>query len=147
MSEPAEQDPHAGRLARHHLRLGWWCLALFIGLGLTLESLLGLRVPWYVDAANETRRLMLRLGHAHGTLLALVNIAFGLTLASSAGPRAVPTWASRALSLAAIAVPLGFLGGGVVFYESDPGLAIVLVPFGALAALLAVTALALKLNR
>ena len=147
MSTTAGEDPGAKGLARHHLRLGWWTLTLFIGLGLTLESLLGLRVPWYVDATNETRRLMFRLGHAHGTLLAMVNVAFGLTLASSVAPASFPRWASRALTVATIAVPLGFLGGGVVFYESDPGLPIVLVPIGAVAALVATCVLALRLRR
>ncbi len=147
MSTKPGEDPGAKGLARRHLRLGWWALTLFIGLGFVLESLLGLRVPWYVDATNETRRLMFRLGHAHGTLLALVNVAFGLTLASSAGPASLPPWASRALTIATFAVPLGFVGGGVVFYESDPGLAIVLVPIGAVAALVGVGGLAISLRR
>jgi hypothetical protein len=133
----ASEDPSravpAGTGARLHLRVGWWALALFVLGGLTLESLIGLRVPWYVDAANETRRMMFRLAHAHGTLLALINVAFGLALQSGARTRPLPRWASPTLLAATALVPLGFGGGGVIIHDGDPGLPILLVPAGALA--------------
>jgi len=69
---------------RRHLRLGWWSLLLFATLGLGLESLHGFKVRAYLDVSNETRRLMWTLAHAHGTLLAVLNIVFGLSV------RAVP---------------------------------------------------------
>lgn len=62
-----------------NLRFGWWSLLVFLSLGGVLETLHGFKVGWYVDVGNETRRLMFTLAHAHGTLLALVNIAAGLT--------------------------------------------------------------------
>ena len=53
-----------------HFRFGWWSLFVFVSLGVLLEALLAFRAGWYIDTgANETHRLMLRHGHAHGTLL------------------------------------------------------------------------------
>ena len=34
----------------------------------------------YLDPSNKTRRMMWRLAHAHGVLLALVHVAFSLTI-------------------------------------------------------------------
>jgi hypothetical protein len=120
-------------LARRHLRLGFGGLALFVLVGLALETILGLRAPWYVDDAHATRRLMLTLGHAHGALLSLVHVAFALTTASPVC-RVMPSRAtSRALVVALVLVPLGFLGGGSVIHDGDPGLPIVLVPIGGVA--------------
>src|SRR6185436_11283953 len=65
---------------RRHLRFGWWALLCFLTLGVVLEAMHGFKVQWYLNVANETRRLMWTLAHAHGVLLALVNILFGLTL-------------------------------------------------------------------
>src|SRR5207244_5560054 len=70
--------------ARRHLRIGWWSLLVFATLGLVLESLHGFKVRAYLDVSNETRRLMWTLGHAHGTLLALVHVIFGLSLRTTA---------------------------------------------------------------
>jgi hypothetical protein len=118
--------------ARRHLRFGWWSLAVFATFGFTLEILLGFKVRMYLDVSNETRRLMWTLAHAHGTLLSIVNVLFGVTL------RVVPDFAvdrqrriSRCLVVATVLLPAGFFAGGVVVYEGDPGLAIALVPLGA----------------
>ena len=118
---------------RRHLRLGWWSLLLFATLGLGLESLHGFKVRAYLDVSNETRRLMWTLAHAHGTLLAVLNIVFGLSV------RAVPELTaarvpliSRALVGATVVMPAGFFLGGVTFYAGDPGLGILLLPVGAL---------------
>ena len=48
-------------LVRRHLAIGWWCLLLFLSLGIALESLHGLKLGWYLDVSNSTRRLMLTL--------------------------------------------------------------------------------------
>ena len=123
-------------LATRHHRLGWWALFTFATLGLVLESLAGMRVDWYVDANNETRHTMMRLAHAHGSLLAIVNVVFGLSLrARAAWPRRQV--ASACLVTATLAIPLGFLLGGVWFYGADPGLGIVLVPLGGITLLVA----------
>jgi hypothetical protein len=63
------------QLADRNLRFGWWSLLVFLSLGAVLEALHGFKIGWYVDVGNETRRLMFTLAQAHGTLLALVNIA------------------------------------------------------------------------
>ena len=130
-------------LAWRHLRFGWWALLLFLTLGITLEGLHGFKVGWYLNVSNETRRLMLTLAHAHGVLLALVNIAFALTLRTFDRPQGrAPTIASRCLMGATVFIPGGFLLGGVVIYRGDPGLGIFLVPLGALALIAAVLAIA-----
>jgi hypothetical protein len=115
-----------------HLRLGWWWLLVFAGLGLILETLHGFKVGAYLNVSNDTRRLMWRLAHAHGTLLGAVNILFGLTLRSGSGStfRDLRT-ISWLLLGASICLPVGFFLGGVQFYGGDPGLGVLVVPIGA----------------
>ena len=129
--------------ARRHLRIGWWSLFAFAVFGLVLESLHAIKLRVYLDVSNETRRLMWTLAHAHGTLLGLVHVVFGVAIRAGVGP---PTHQLRRLSplliAAGVLVPAGFFLGGVVFYGGDPGLGIVLVPIGAAALLLAVYGLA-----
>ncbi|HVU22992.1 MAG TPA: hypothetical protein VHE13_02635 [Opitutus sp.] len=136
----------AGPAARRNLVFGWWSLAVFLVLGLGLEGLHGFKLGWYLDVGHEMRRLMLTLAHAHGTLLALVNIAAGLT--QRAQPRPVVTGgASWALIAAGVLLPAGFALGGIVLYDGDPGLGILLVPVGALAALIGVVRIAREVGR
>ena len=131
-----------------HLRFGWWSLLLYLSLGIALETLQGFKFGWYLDAGNETRRLMLTLAHAHGTLLALINIAAGLTLRAlkAQGLELAPS-ASRSLVGAAVLLPAGFFLGGLVVYGGDPGLGILLVPIGALLLLYGVASLAVGIRR
>src|SRR6185295_8028816 len=84
--------------ARRHLRFGWWSLLVFASLGLLLETLHGFKVRAYLDVSNETRRLMWTLAHAHGTLLAVVHIVFGLSLA------AFPALSARHLRLMSLSL-------------------------------------------
>src|SRR3954471_3442099 len=102
-------DKRADVLRQRHLRLGWRMLAFFSLLGLVLETLNGFKIPWYVNAATETRRLMLTLAHAHGTLLGLINIAFGVSLPhmSEGMSRRAMTVASTGLSVGGVMLPLG----------------------------------------
>jgi len=139
-------------LARRHLRLGWWLLLLWLTLGIGLETMHGLKIGWYLAVGNETRRLLFTLAHAHGTLLALVHLAFAFTLphlepAGGEAPRGARV-AAPCLTAASILLPAGFLLGGVVVYGgSDPGPGIFLVPLGAAALLLGVLAAAVALTR
>lgn len=92
----------------------------------------GFKVPAYLNATNTTRRLMWTLAHAHGTLLALIHLAF------AAAVRLMPAWeprrrdfASNCLVAAGVLVPAGFFAGGIWIYGGDPGLGVLLVPIGA----------------
>lgn len=136
------RDIAAERLARRHLRFGWTAILVFGVLGLVLETLHGFKVRAYLDVANETRRLMWTLAHAHGTLLGIVNVVYGLTVAHFAdwGHGTLP---SRGLVVAAVLLPAGFFLGGMRPYGGDPGLGILLVPIGAVALIVAVAALVL----
>jgi hypothetical protein len=118
--------------SHRHLRLGWWWLLVFAGLGLILETLHGFKVGAYLNTSNETRRLMWRLAHAHGTLLGAVNILFALTLRTGQDSafRDLRT-ISRLLVSASILLPIGFFLGGVQFYGGDPGLGVLVVPVAA----------------
>ena len=129
--------------ARLHLRFGWWSLLVFSVLGLTLEALHGFKVGAYLDVSNETRRLMWTLAHAHGALLSIVHVLFGLSVTVApdigAGSRAL---VSRCLIGASILLPGGFFLGGAAFYGGDPGVAVLVVPIGAVTLMLAVLLLA-----
>ncbi len=121
------------KYTHRHLRFGWWSLLLFLSLGILLEAFHGLKVGFYLDVSNETRRLMWTLAHAHGTLLSLVNLIFAAThhLLPEMTARRRP-FVSSCLIGAAILIPIGFFLGGLFFYKRDPGLGILLVPLGAL---------------
>lgn len=128
-SPASPSTPANAALVSRHLRFGWWSLLAFLSLGILLETLHGFKIAWYLGPDFETRRLMWRLGHAHGTLLALVHIAYAATLALSAGT--FPRWTSPGLIAASVLLPGGFLLGGIYIYQGDPGLGVLLVPLGA----------------
>lgn len=126
-------------IVRHHLRVGWWALLIYLTLGIGLESMHGLKAQWYLGESNHTRRLMFTLAHSHGTLLSILNIVFALTQQHLPGwRRTARALASRCLFGALILLPAGFLLGGIFIHGGDPGLGILLVPPGALLLLIAV---------
>ena len=130
----AEVSSESIELRRRHLRFGWWSLLIFLSLGIVLEAMHGFKIGWYLDVSSETRRLLWRLAHAHGVLLGLVHIAFGVTvtlLPASQSGRWQRT-ASSCLVAAGVLLPGGFLLGGLFIHDGDPGLGILLVPAGAL---------------
>lgn len=132
--------------ARRHLVCGWWFLLVYLFVGLLLEALHGFKFGWYLDVDNEMRRLMLTLGHAHGTLLALVNIAMGLTLRSLSSFTLRPS-ASFCLVWSAVLLPAGFFLGALLPRGGDPGIGVGLVPLGGLLLLYGVGRAALDLTR
>ena len=134
---------------RKHLLVGWGALHLFVTLGVVLESLHGFKVAWYHNVGMETRRLTWRLAHAHGTFLAIVNIAFALTLyvLGESAQRAWRRIAYGCLLGATLALPAGFFLGGVVIYGGDPGFGIFLSPVGALLLVIAVSATIYRILR
>lgn len=124
--------PPPAHAPARHVRFGWWSLLVFATLGLALEGLHAFKIPAYLDVSNETRRLMWRLAHAHGVLLALIHVVYGLALGAmpslggTNGGLITPS-----LIGASVLIPGGFFLGGIAFYAGDPGLGILLVPIGA----------------
>lgn len=123
-----------GELSRRHHRTGWVALGLFVSVGLVLDALLAFEVNGYRGGAEGRR--FIALGHAHGALLALVNLAFVQTL-ERVTEFAEATVASRCLLVATVFLPAGFILGGLFPFEGDPGVAIWLVPVGGIALLVA----------
>lgn len=127
--------------AERHLRLSLALLAVFLASGLWLEAMIGLRAAGWVD--DPLRREFLRLGHAHGGLLAIANVGLAWSIGQLGTPEA---WASKirlAALLGALLVGAGFMAGGLTHGPTDPGPPILVVPAGALLLLSAVVAVAL----
>lgn len=113
-----------------HLRLSVACVAVFLAAGLWLEAMIGLRAAGWLD--DPLRREMLRLGHAHGAILGVVNLALGWVMFRLQTPQG---WAPRirlAAWLGAVCVGAGFFGGGLWHGPSDPGPLVLIVPAGAM---------------
>ncbi|HEV3384590.1 MAG TPA: hypothetical protein VG097_07230, partial [Gemmata sp.] len=98
---------------RHHL-MGWCALLLFLSMGAFLEFLHGFKFSFYLDLNHKLRRELWTLAHAHGTLLALVQIGF------AAGLLQFGKWTVWRLKLvsfflldATVLIPLGFFLGGL----------------------------------
>ncbi len=127
MSSSEDRNSTAS-LSSRIVRFGLWSLLAYIALGLTLEALHGFKVAWYLEF--ETRRLLWTLAHAHGVLVSVLTIGFGLMLhrvdATAAWPRAV----AACLLAAVVLLPGGFLLGGIYVYGGDPGPGVVLSPIG-----------------
>lgn len=137
--KPVDTGPHVG--PERHLRLSLVLVALFLAGGLWLEAMAGLRSRGWID--DPLRREFLRLGHAHGGLLGLVNLALGWGLERLATPAA---WAGKirvAAWTGALLVGVGFVLGGLLHGPTDPGLPILLVPAGAMLLLASLAATAL----
>jgi hypothetical protein len=131
------------RLVSRHMRFGWWSLVVFVGLGITLETLHGFKIVWYLGVNSETRRLMWTLAHSHGTLLSVLQIVFALTVPRlTAKTISSQVRASMCLLGAGILMPLGFFLGGLFCYSGDPGIGILLVPPGGLLLLIGVASVA-----
>ena len=128
----ARHDEPAVDYSRRHLRVGWWSLLGFLSLGFGLELMHGFKVGLYLDVANDTRRLMWTLAHAHGALLGLIHILYAVCLRlfpmlDPGGQRPV----SLSLIGASVLLPGGFFAGGLQFYGGDPGVGVLAVPVGA----------------
>jgi hypothetical protein len=133
--------PDLSRRARQHLVFGWWSLLFFLVLGIGLEALHGFKVPWYLNEAYSARRLVWTLAHAHGVLLALVNVVFAIALRVFT-PWSPPALSSRCLLAASVLVPAGFALGGIDVRGGDPGYGILLLPIGAALLVVAVFSIA-----
>ena len=128
----SDQDVNTKAVVRRHMLLGWGALLAFLSMGMMLEAMHGLKIGFLVDADNSTRRLMWTLSHAHGTLVAIVNIIFAVTV-SGFPQLANARLQINSLSLAGatILLPGGFFLAGLKIYAGDPGFGIFVVPVGA----------------
>ena|SRR5690349_11835091 len=131
------------RVARRHHRIGWWGLFAFVGLGLALEAFHGFKAGFYLDPPHHLRRLLWTLAHAHGTLVAVVHVAF------AAGLPHFGRWSESRLKLASffltdalLLLPAGFFLGGIGHTEVDPSWGVLLVPVGGVLLLAAVAMIA-----
>ncbi len=126
------QESEQNHQAALQLAIGWWALALFMLGGLGLEALHLFKSSAYFEMA--IRRELWVLAHAHGALLAIINIVAGLCIRGKVNQPRWPLWCLR---LALVLMPAGFFLGGINPFESDPSLWIVMTPIGALFAIAA----------
>ncbi|MEM6290409.1 MAG: hypothetical protein AAGA54_04060 [Myxococcota bacterium] len=126
---------------RTHIRASLWTLAAFLAMGMWLEAMFGLRVAGIVD--DPLRREFLRLGHAHGGLLALVNLALAWALLQLHTPALWATRVRLAAWLGSVLVGVGFVGGGLWHGPTDPGPVVLLVPAGAMMLVASIVATAM----
>jgi peptidoglycan/LPS O-acetylase OafA/YrhL len=128
-----------------HLRVALAMAAAFLAMGLWLEAMIGLRAAGWVD--DPLRREFLRLGHAHGGVLSLLNIALAWGMVRLKTPEA---WARRirpAAVVGALLVALGFIGGALWHGPTDPGPLVLVVPAGAMMLVASTAAVALLRDR
>jgi hypothetical protein len=121
------RPPQSTPLAALTVRFGLWALLAYLTLGLALEALHGFKVAWYLDF--ETRRLLWTLAHAHGVLVSVLTIGFGMML-GRAEPAPWQRLAAACLLAALVLLPGGFLLGGIYVYGGDPGPGVLLSPIG-----------------
>lgn len=143
---PTPSSPDAASLHdASALRLGWAMIALFLAGGLGLEAMHLVKLELYVDA--HLRRELWTLAHAHGTLMGVILVLFGLSAGRLGASESARARASKLLRAGAPLVPIGFGLGGIGNAEGDPSLFIVLVPLGALTMLAALVPLLVPKRR
>ena len=118
-------------------------IAVWMAFGLLLEGLIGYKTPLYLQ--DQVRRELFRLAHAHGTLLSL--LLLGVALATDRLNLTLPKLAQMSIRVGVVILPVGFLAAGVWHYESDPGIAIWVVPIAALLVIFGVIAVTLSALR
>ena len=121
--------------SRRCLVWGWFLLAVSLPLGLTLEALHAMKVQVYLG--SELRRELWTLAHAHGAILGILCLVFASVSAQCIPNQRARARASRVLRWGSVLMPAGFFAGGVLSFEGDPSLGIILVPLGGLALLTA----------
>lgn len=139
MNDETQHSPLAASIAKQ----AWYSLAFWMTAGLFLEGLLAFRSPAYLQ--DPMRRELFRLAHAHGTVLNIVTLVAGLYLSKGLiSPPSIVLWSLR---LGVIAMPLGFLLGGISHSETDPGIGILLAPVGGLMIIFGIIAIAMSSNK
>ncbi len=112
------------------LRVGCALLALSLPMGVALEALHGFKVARWLE--SPMRRELWRLAHAHGAMLGILCLLYVAIAPQYVSDDRARSRAGCELALGAVVMPLGFFAGGVLNFEGDPSLGIVLVPLGAL---------------
>lgn len=102
----------------------WLLLLAWLVFGLVLEFLMATKADSYL--AQDIRREMWRLAHAHGVLLAAITLLADAHLGWG-GKLAKPM-----MVFGAIAMPLGFFLGGCWPGLTDPHALVILAPVGGL---------------
>jgi len=115
---------------RSALRVGCALLAISLPMGVALEALHGFKVAQWLE--SPTRRELWRLAHAHGSMLGILCLLFAALAGAHLTDERVRARSSRELCWGAVLMPVGFFAGGVLNFEGDPSLGILLVPVGAL---------------
>ena len=132
----ATKNPESAndRSTRRTVAVGFFLLAVFVPMGLTLEALHALKVDVYLDSV--TRREMWNLAHAHGGMLGVLCLVYGSGSERwlTAGRRES---IARLVRWGAVLMPVGFLFGGIANHEGDPSLGILLVPVGGVLSVIA----------
>ncbi|MBU8898625.1 hypothetical protein KRR26_23730 [Corallococcus sp. M34] len=121
---------------RAHARWGWTLLFVSLTLGVGLEAMEGFR--WAPLVGDAWAHRLWSLAHFHGAALGLLHLVYVGWAEAPALSEASRAWASRLLRAGSLALPLGFLLGGIAHPEGDPSLGIVFAPVGAVAVLVAV---------
>jgi len=121
----------------------WLSIAVWMSFGLLLESLIGYRVPAYLN--DELRRELFRLAHTHGALLNVVLLLAAICL--DRGLVSASKTALWALRIGVVLMPLGFLLGGIWHTEGEPGFGVGLAPLGGLLVIFGVVNLAISAFR
>jgi len=134
-NEAAPKDPERFSVASQ----GWIGLAVFMSFGLLFEGLIGYRSPAYLN--DPMRRELLRLAHAHGTILSLLLLVADQYLRSRQID--LPAAAMLSLRIGAAVMPFGFLLGAIWHAETDPNFLIILSPIGGVMLIFGVVAIAL----
>lgn len=111
------------------LKVGCALLAISLPMGVALEALHGFKVAQWL--ASPMRRELWRLAHAHGSMLGILCLLFVALAPHHVEDQRARVRAGRELALGAVLMPLGFFAGGVLNFEGDPSLGILLVPVGA----------------
>lgn len=122
---------------------GWLGIAIWMAVGLLLESLMAYKAPSYLDDAQ--RRELFRLAHAHGTLLHVLLVL--VALSAGAGRLQVQRAARIGVRCGAVIMPGGFFLAGLWHPEGDPGVFIWFVPAGAAMLIFGMFAIAISSYR
>jgi hypothetical protein len=130
------EAPAAEGRARVHARFGWTLLLVSLVFGAVMETLEGFR--WAPLVRDAWMQRLWSLAHFHGAAFGLLNLIYVPWADTKALSESRRTSASRMLRVGSVAMPLGFLLGGIGHPEGDPSIGIFLSPVGGLFVIYAV---------